>query len=153
MPLFIAPLMTIVMLIGVVFVFIWEMFRGRKGVFKCGASATVAKVFKCDFRLELMHLSLILNIKLRFIHLHRFLVASATAIGHRNHFFCLHQLINILYLNWNSDRLLIVTKGFLKLPNLLTPADFSGLCVHLGDVPWEGRVSLNLLLLLLLNSN
>ena len=67
------------------------MFHGRKGIFKCGASATAAKFCNCVFRLELMHLSLILNIKLRFIHLHRLLDASA-AIGPRNHFFHLYQL-------------------------------------------------------------
>ena len=43
----------------------------------------------------------------------------AVAIWNRNHFFFCTNRINLLYLKWSSDRLLIIVKGFLKMPNFL----------------------------------
>ena len=48
-----------------------------------------------------------------------FSAAFAVAIIHRNHFFfvCINR-INLLKLKKSSDKLVIVVKGLLKLPNL-----------------------------------
>ena len=48
-----------------------------------------------------------------------FSVAFTAVIVYRNHFFCLCRRINLLHLKWSSDRLVIIPKGFLKLPNLV----------------------------------
>ena len=48
-----------------------------------------------------------------------FSAGCAAAIVHRNHFFVCTKRINLLFLKKSSDRLVIVTKGFLKLPNLI----------------------------------
>ena len=50
-----------------------------------------------------------------------FSAACAAAIVHRNHFFHLHQQNKSSESKVSSDRLVIVAKGFLKLPNLHTP--------------------------------
>ena len=47
-----------------------------------------------------------------------FSVACAAAIIHRNHFFCLYQQNKSSESKWSSDRLVIVAKGFVKLPKL-----------------------------------
>ena len=47
-----------------------------------------------------------------------FLAACAAAIVHRNHIFRLYQKNKSSEYKVNSDRLVIVAKGFLKLPNL-----------------------------------
>ena len=47
-----------------------------------------------------------------------FSVACAAAIVHRNHFFHLYQKDKSSHLKQSSDRLGIIAKGFLKLPNL-----------------------------------
>ena len=48
--------------------------------------------------------------------------SCAAAIVHRNHFFCLYQKEKLVQkVPKGSDRLVIVAKGFLKLPNLLMP--------------------------------
>ena len=47
-----------------------------------------------------------------------FSAACAAAIVHRNHFFVCTKRINLLNLYQSSDRLVIITKGFLKLSNL-----------------------------------
>ena len=46
------------------------------------------------------------------------LAACPAAIGHRNHFFVCTNRINLLNLIYSLSRLVIVVKGFLKLPNL-----------------------------------
>ena len=70
MPHFIALLMTILMLIGVVFVIFWEMFLW-KDTFELGASATASEF--CEwFMLELMYISLIVIIQSSLTHLHGF---------------------------------------------------------------------------------
>ena len=47
-----------------------------------------------------------------------FSAAYAAVVVHRNHFFRLHHRINLLNLKLSSNRLVIIAKGFLKLPNL-----------------------------------
>ena len=47
-----------------------------------------------------------------------FPAACVAAIVHRNHFFCCTKRINLRILKYSSDRLVIIAKGFLKLPNL-----------------------------------
>ena len=47
-----------------------------------------------------------------------FPAACVAAIVQRNHFFRLYQQINLLNLKQSSGRLVIVLKGFLKLPHL-----------------------------------
>ena len=49
----------------------------------------------------------------------RFSIASAAAIVHRNHFFVCTSRINLLNLKECSDLLVVVAKGFLKLPVVL----------------------------------
>ena len=47
--------------------------------------------FLSGFRLELMHIPLVVSIRSSLTHLPCFSAASAAAIVHRNHFFCLYQ--------------------------------------------------------------
>ena len=47
-----------------------------------------------------------------------FSAACAAAITHGNHFFLSAPTINLLNLKYSSGRLVIVAKGFLKLPKL-----------------------------------
>ena len=50
----------------------------------------------------------------------RFSAAGSATVVRRNHFFCLYQRtnrMNYVHLKWNSGRLVIVSKEFLKLPN------------------------------------
>ena len=49
------------------------------------------KSFVSGFRLEMMYISLIENIRSSLTHLRGFLAACAAAIVHRNHFFRLYQ--------------------------------------------------------------
>ena len=68
MPCFITWLMTILMLIGTVFVIIWEMFHGKTSL----STNLLLVNFASGFRLELMHISLIENIRSSLPHLHGF---------------------------------------------------------------------------------
>ena len=53
------------------------------------------------------------------LHLSPWFSAACTAtIVHRNHFFVCTNIINLLNLKKSSDRLAIIAKRFLKLPNL-----------------------------------
>ena len=67
-------------------------------------------------RLKLMYISLTVNIRLILTHLHSFqllwLLSQIIEI------ICTSTL-NLLHLKWSSDRLIIVVKKFLNLPNLL----------------------------------
>ena len=71
--------------------------------------------FVSGFRL--MYISLIVSMRSSLTHLH-FSAACAAAIDHRNHFFVVTNKINLVNLKQSSGRLVIVAKGFLKLPNL-----------------------------------
>ena len=115
MYLFIAQFMTILVLIGMVYIIIWEMLRGR-------ISLTV-------LLLLLMNFASGSRSKLIYIYIsHRkyqirphssawFSAACAAAIENRNaSFFCTNR-INLLYLKWSSGRLVIIVKGFLKMAN------------------------------------
>ena len=75
MPRFITLLMTIVVMIGTVFAFIWEMFHARislNSVLMLHVNRCCSSAFVSGFSLELMHISLIESIRSSFTHLHRF---------------------------------------------------------------------------------
>ena len=67
--------------------------------------------------------------------------ACAIAIAHRNNFFVCTNRINLLYLTWNLDRLVILAKVFLKLPNLLMLIQKKRLSLprNLARVPFEEK--------------
>ena len=74
--------------------------------------------FESRFRLELMHISG-RNYQVK-PHASLWISAvCAAAIAHRNHFFRLYQQNKSSESKESSSRLVIVVKGFLKLPNLL----------------------------------
>ena len=70
MPHFIAQLMTILVLIGIVFVIFWEMSHGRISL--SSVLLLLLLNFVSGFMLELMYISLIQNIRSRLTHLHGF---------------------------------------------------------------------------------
>ena len=70
MPRFITLLMTILMLIGMVFVIIWEMFHGRTSLNSVLLLLLVN--FVSGLRLELMYISLVKSIRSILTHLHGF---------------------------------------------------------------------------------
>ena len=72
------------------------------------------------FNLELMYISLIISIRSKPPLSPRFSAACASAIVHRNHFFCLYQQnkSSESKVKFRQDRLVIVAKRFLKLLNL-----------------------------------
>ena len=70
MPCFIAELMTILVLIGMIFVIISEMFQGEISLNSVLLLLLVN--FLSGFRLELMYISLIQNIRSNLTHLHAF---------------------------------------------------------------------------------
>ena len=105
MPYFIVELMSILVLIGMVFVIIGEMFHGRISLNSVLLLLLVN--FVSEFRVESMYISLIVSIKSRVTHLHGFQLVFFVATVHINHFVCLYQQ------NKSSE-----SKGkFLKLPN------------------------------------
>ena len=70
MPCFIAKLMTVLVLIGMVFVIIWEMFHG--GIYLNLVLLLLLVYFVSGFRLELMYTFLIENIRSSLTHVHGF---------------------------------------------------------------------------------
>ena len=86
-----------------VFVISLEMFHGR-------ISLNFVHLFLLNFvnrtRLKLNHISIFANIGWGLIHLH--------GLQQITSWVCISR-INLLHLDWSSDRLLTVTKGFLKL--------------------------------------
>ena len=70
MPCFLTQLMTILLLILAVFVIIWVMFNGR--LYLNSVLLLQLLSFASDFRLELMYISLTVNIRSILIHLHSF---------------------------------------------------------------------------------
>ena len=116
MPHFIVWLMTILMLIGLVFVIIWEMIHGKISLISVLLLLQVN--FVSAFRLELMY---ILHHKYQ-VKPHSsswFSTACAAAIVHRNQFFCLYQKSKSLKSKVKFRQTSNPCKGFLKLPNLL----------------------------------
>ena len=77
--------MTILVLIGMLFMIIWEMFHGRIK-FKLSASAAASEF--CEWvQVEIDYISHTESGQALLISM----VACAAAIVHRNHFFCPHQ--------------------------------------------------------------
>ena len=71
--------------------------------------------FMSGFRLGLMYISLIENIRSSFTHLHGFLLLPQ--LIEITFFVCIKR-INLLILKESSDSLVIIATEFLKLPNL-----------------------------------
>ena len=106
--------MTILLLIRTVF--IREMFHGRISLNSVLLLLLVS--FVSQFRLELMYIIPHHKYQVK-PHLSQwFSVAFATVIFHRNQVFVCTNRTNLLTLKENSDRLVIVANGFLKLLNL-----------------------------------
>ena len=110
--------MTIFVLIGSVLKVIWEMFYGS--IFINSMLLLLLLVtFVKGFRLELMYITLIVNIRPILNYLTRGfeLLVLLSYFVEITFFVCTSQ-INLLNLKEISDRLVIVAKGFLKLPTL-----------------------------------
>ena len=105
-PHFIDWLMTILVLIEMVFVIISEMFHEKISL---NLVLLLLVNFVSGFRLELMYISLIKNIRSSLIHLHGFQLFT---------FFVCTKEKNPLILRKISDKLVIVAKVFSKLPDL-----------------------------------
>ena len=89
-------------------------------VFKISACAAASE-FVNGFRLELMYISLIISIRSGLTHLHGFqLLVMLPLFIEITFFFCTNR-INPLNLKQSSDRLVIIAKGFLNLPNQHMP--------------------------------
>ena len=71
MTLFFTKLITILVLIGTVFKIIWEMFNGRLSL-NLVLLLLLLLNYVSGFRLELMYISLIVNVRSSLIHLHGF---------------------------------------------------------------------------------
>ena len=93
-PCFIAMLMTILVLIGMVFIIIWKMFHERISLNSVLLLQLVS--FASGFRLELMYISLIESIRSSLTHLHGF---QLLVLLHRDHFFHFTKRIYINLLN------------------------------------------------------
>ena len=74
--------------------------------------------FVKGFRLELMYISLIKSIRSSFTHLYGFKLLVLLLQFIEVIFFICTNRVNLLNLKYSSARLVIVAKGFLKLPNL-----------------------------------
>ena len=110
--------MTIFVLIGSVLKVIWEMFYGS--IFINSMLLLLLLVtFVKGFRLELMYITLIVNVRPILNYLTRGfeLLVLLSYFVEITFFVCTSQ-INLLNLKEISDRLVIVAKGFLKLPTL-----------------------------------
>ena len=110
--------MTIFVLIGSVLKVIWEMFYGS--IFINSMLLLLLLVtFVKGFRLELMYITLIVHIRPILNYLTRGfeLLVLLSYFVEITFFVCTSQ-INLLNLKEISDRLVIVAKGFLKLPTL-----------------------------------
>ena len=104
------------MLIGMVFVIIWELLHGRISL--CLVLLQLLVNFMSRFRLELMYIPLIVSIRSSLIHLHGFQLHMLLPYFIEITSFVCTNRMNLLNLKSSSDRLVIVRKGFLKLPNL-----------------------------------
>ena len=74
--------------------------------------------FVSGLRLDSMYISLIGNIRSSLTHCHAFQLLVWLPQFIEIIFFCCTRRINLLILKYSSDRLVIIAKGFLKLPNL-----------------------------------
>ena len=99
-----------------IFVIVWEIFH-----WKISLSLVLLLLlvnFGSGFKLELMYVSLIVSIRSSLTNLHCFQVVVLLPQFIEITFFVCTNRINLLNLKESSDRLVIVPKGFLKLPNL-----------------------------------
>ena len=74
--------------------------------------------FVSGFTLKSMNIPLIINIRSSLTHLHGFQLLVLPPYFIEISFFVCTNRMNLLNLKESPDRLVIVTKGFLKLPNL-----------------------------------
>ena len=88
MPHFIAELMTILVLIGMVFVIIWEIFHGRISL---NSKLLLLVSFASGLRLTINVYIPHRKYRVKPHSSPWFSTACAAAIVHRNHFFCLYQ--------------------------------------------------------------
>ena len=97
----------------------WDGFCGHlrdvpsKDIFKLGASTAT-----CGCRSELMYISLMLNIRSSLTHLHGCQLLVLLPYFVEITFFVCTSSINLLNLKPSSGKLVIIGKGFLKLPHL-----------------------------------
>ena len=110
--------MAILLLIGMVFVIIWEMFHGR--IYLNSVLLLLLVKFVSESSLELIHI---------YIPHHKYMFkphsspwflaacAAAAAIVHRNHFFSLNQQIKSCECKVKFRQASNEFKGFWKLPN------------------------------------
>ena len=114
---FTAQLMTNLVLIGMVFVIIWEMFYGR--VYLNLLFLWLFEIWEwVQVGIDVYILYLAYQVKPNSTPW--LSAAFAVALAHVKHFFRLYrQNINILNLKWGSSKVVIFAKGFLKLMNLL----------------------------------
>ena len=104
--------LVIVLLIGMVFVIIGEMFHGRISL-----KSVPLVNFVSGLRLELINISLIIISGQASLHGFRLLVLLPYFIE-ITFFLFFSNRINFLNLNSSSDRIVNLVKGFLKLPNV-----------------------------------
>ena len=109
MPPLISPLITILVLIGMVFMMIWV------DIVTSAAVTELCWWFQIGIDVYIPHS----KYQLKPHSSPWFSTACDAAIVDRNHFFCCTNRINLLHLNRSLVRLINVAKGFLKLPNLL----------------------------------
>ena len=86
-------------------------------IFKLGASAAASEFcewVQVGIDVHILHK----NIRSSLIHLHGFWLLVLLPYFIEITFFVCTKRINLLILKYNSDRLVIVAKGFLKLPDL-----------------------------------
>ena len=116
-PCFIVWLMTILVLIGMVFVIIWEMFHRRIPL------NSWLLLLLVNFGQVQVGIDIYIYIRHRKYQVKPhsspwFSAACAAAIVHRNHFFHLYQQNKSSESKVNFRQLVIIAKGFLMLPNL-----------------------------------
>ena len=87
MLLFIVQMVIILLLIEAIFVIIKKMFHGRMSVTLIPLLVVVVN-FMSESNLELIHISLIINIRPRISHYYGL---CAAAVAHENCFLCFHQ--------------------------------------------------------------
>ena len=113
MPYVISQTMTILILTGLIFSIIWEMFF-LEDIFEINVSTSTAATGFCKW----VQVGIVL-----YIPHHKYqvkphsppLFSSAWAVAIS---FVYTNIINLLHLQWTSYRLVINVKGFLKLPNM-----------------------------------
>ena len=92
------------------YVHLWE------NIFKSCTSAAVSDF--CESTLQLMHISLIVNIRSSYTYLNGFQLIVPLPLLIEITFLVCTNWINLLNLSYSLHRLVIISKGFLKLSNL-----------------------------------